>query len=165
MVELARLISNDCFQPLSPRLPRVCTCVPSHFSHIRLCDPMDCSPPGSSVHEILPGKNTGVGCHALLQGGLPDPGTEPLFLRFPASACRFFTTNATWEVQWIVHCHTYKKKVKKTATGQAHTALTMPWHSPSPVSFTAPRDKRRTSRRDHSPLWSVGVKTWNDDES
>ena len=31
-------------------------------------DPMDCSPPGSSVHGILPGKNTGVGCPALLQG-------------------------------------------------------------------------------------------------
>ena len=24
-----------------------------------------------------PGKNTGVGCHDLLQGDLPDPGTEP----------------------------------------------------------------------------------------
>ena len=33
-----------------------------------LCDPMDCSPPGSSVHGDSPGKNTGVGCHALLQG-------------------------------------------------------------------------------------------------
>ena len=33
-----------------------------------LCDPMDCKPPGSSVHEDSPGKNTGVGCHALLQG-------------------------------------------------------------------------------------------------
>ena len=31
-----------------------------------LCDPMDCSPSGSSVHGIL--QNTGVGCHALLQG-------------------------------------------------------------------------------------------------
>ena len=29
------------------------------------CDPMDCSPPGSSVFL---GKNTGVGCHFLLQG-------------------------------------------------------------------------------------------------
>ena len=28
---------------------------------------MDCSPPGSSVHEDFPGKNTGVGCHYLLQ--------------------------------------------------------------------------------------------------
>ena len=33
-----------------------------------LCDPMDCSPPGSSVHGDSPGKGTGVGCHALLQG-------------------------------------------------------------------------------------------------
>ena len=32
-----------------------------------LCGPMDCSPPGSSVHEIFPGKNTGVVCHFLLQ--------------------------------------------------------------------------------------------------
>ena len=32
-----------------------------------LCDPMDCSLPGSSVHGDSPSKNTGVGCHALLQ--------------------------------------------------------------------------------------------------
>ena len=32
-----------------------------------LCDPMDCSLPGSSVHGDSPGKNTGVGWHFLLQ--------------------------------------------------------------------------------------------------
>ena len=31
-----------------------------------LCDPIDCSPPGTSVYGDSPGKNTGVGCHALL---------------------------------------------------------------------------------------------------
>ena len=36
-----------------------------------LCDPVDCSPPGSSVHGDSPGKNTGIGCHALLQGIFP----------------------------------------------------------------------------------------------
>ena len=30
--------------------------------------PIGCSPPGSSVHGASPDKNTGVGCHALLQG-------------------------------------------------------------------------------------------------
>ena len=40
-----------------------------------LCDLMDCSPPGSLVHGDSPGKNTGVGCHALLQGIFP--GIEP----------------------------------------------------------------------------------------
>ena len=33
-----------------------------------LCDPLDCSPPDSSLHADSPGKNTEVGCHALLQG-------------------------------------------------------------------------------------------------
>ena len=42
-----------------------------------LSDPMDCSPPGSSIHGDSPGKNTGVGCHFLLQGNLPTPGIEP----------------------------------------------------------------------------------------
>ena len=36
-----------------------------------LCDPMNCSPPGSSFHGDSPGKNIGVGCHALLQGIFP----------------------------------------------------------------------------------------------
>ena len=38
---------------------------------------MDCSPPGSSVHGDFPGKNTGVGCHALLQGIFPTQGSNP----------------------------------------------------------------------------------------
>ena len=41
-----------------------------------LCDPMDYSLLGSSVHGDSPGKNTGVGCHALLQGILPTQGSN-----------------------------------------------------------------------------------------
>ena len=41
-----------------------------------LCDPMDCSPPGSSVHRDSPGKNTGVGCPALLQGIFLSQGSN-----------------------------------------------------------------------------------------
>ena len=51
-----------------------------------LCNPMNCSPPGSSVHGDSPGKNTGVGCHALLQGIFlthgSDPGLLALHLKF-----------------------------------------------------------------------------------
>ena len=39
-----------------------------------LYDPVDCSLPGSSVHGDSPGKNTGMGCHALLQGIFPTQG-------------------------------------------------------------------------------------------
>ena len=40
-------------------------------SCLTLCDPMDCSLPGSSVHGDSLAKNTEVGCHALLQGIFP----------------------------------------------------------------------------------------------
>ena len=42
-----------------------------------LWNPMDCRPPGSSVHGISPGKNTGVGCHFLLQGTFLPQGWIP----------------------------------------------------------------------------------------
>ena len=47
-----------------------------------LCDPMGCSPPGSSVHVDSPGKNTGAGCHVLLQGIFPTQGLNPGLLHF-----------------------------------------------------------------------------------
>ena len=45
------------------------------------CDPMDCSPPGSSVHGMdSPGKNIGVGCHSLLQRIFPNQESNPFLL-------------------------------------------------------------------------------------
>ena len=62
-------------------------CVLSHFSHVQFCDPMNCrvydpmNPrTGSSVHADSPGKNTGVGCHALLQGIFLTQGLNPELL-------------------------------------------------------------------------------------
>ena len=62
-------------------------------SCLSLCEPVD------GLARLLcprdsPGKSTGVGGHALLQGNLPHPGIEPVS---PALAGRFFTSNATWE--------------------------------------------------------------------
>ena len=46
-----------------------------------LCDPMDCSPPGSSVHGTSQATwSTGVGCHALLQEIFPTQGLNLGFL-------------------------------------------------------------------------------------
>ena len=42
-----------------------------------LCEPMNCSLPGSSIHGDSPGKNIGVGCHSLLQGIFPTQGWNP----------------------------------------------------------------------------------------
>ena len=54
-------------------------------SCLTLCNPMDCSLPGSCVHGDSLGKNTGVNCHALLQGIFPTWGSNPHLL-------------------WLLHC-------------------------------------------------------------
>ena len=56
---------------------------------------MDCSLPDSSVHGESPGKNTGVGRHALLQGIFPTQGSNLVF----HIAGKFFTIWATREAQ------------------------------------------------------------------
>ena len=52
------------------------TCAKLLQSRQTLCDPMDCTPPGSSLHGDSPGKNTGVSCHILLQGIFPTQGSN-----------------------------------------------------------------------------------------
>ena len=49
-------------------------------SCLTLCDPVDCSPLSSSVHGDSPGKNTGMGSYALLQGVFPNQGLNPSLL-------------------------------------------------------------------------------------
>ena len=46
---------------------------------LTLCAPMDCRPPGSSVHGDSPGQNTGVGSLSLLQGIFPTQVSNPGF--------------------------------------------------------------------------------------
>ena len=46
-------------------------------SCLTLCDPMDCSPLGTSVHGDSPGRNMGVGCQCPPPGDLPNLGIEP----------------------------------------------------------------------------------------
>ena len=55
----------------------VCVHAKSLQSCPTLCNPMDCSSPDSSVHGDSPGKNTGVGCHFLLQAIFLTQGSNP----------------------------------------------------------------------------------------
>ena len=43
------------------------------------------------------GKDTGVGCHTLLQGIFPPQKSNLHLLRLPVLASRFLTTSAMWE--------------------------------------------------------------------
>ena len=60
-------------------------------SCLTLCDPIDCSLPGSFVHGIFHGKNTGGSYHALLQKIFPTH-IKPTSLVSPVLAEGFFTT-------------------------------------------------------------------------
>ena len=60
-----------------------------------LCDPMDCSPPVSSVQGDSPGKKTGMGCHALPQRIF----TTRDWTQVSHFAGGFFSVWATWEAQ------------------------------------------------------------------
>ena len=71
----------------SASLVTVC-CVKLLQSCPTLCDPMDCGPPGFSVHEILQDPSP---------GDLPYPGIKPVYPMSPTLAGRFFTTSTTQE--------------------------------------------------------------------
>ena len=46
------------------------------LSHVQLCGPINCSPPGSSVYGIFQARNTGAGHHFLLQAIFPTQGSN-----------------------------------------------------------------------------------------
>ena len=73
-------------------------CMQSHFSHAQLCNPMDYTLPGSSVHGILQVRIL-ERIAMLPPGDLPKPKIEPASLMSPALTGRLFTISATWEAQ------------------------------------------------------------------
>ena len=94
--------------PQSFRLPSLpclwswqCTCVFSNSVCLTLCDPMDCSPPGSSVHGIFFLRQEYWGDLPCSPMSLPprDRTTSPVS---PALASEFFTSWATGKL-----CLTY----------------------------------------------------------
>ena len=62
---------------------------------LTLCDAVDCSLPGSSIHGDSPNKNTGESFHALLQGS-SQPRTQTQVSRIAGG---FFTIWATREAR------------------------------------------------------------------
>ena len=85
------MVEETCYR--ESHIPAI---VYSQFSSVAqscptLCNTMDCSPPGSSVHGNSPGVNTGVGCHTSFRGySQPRDWTQVSHI-----AGRFFTIWAT----------------------------------------------------------------------
>ena len=98
-----------------------------------LWDPMDCSPSDSSVHGGSPGKNTGVSCHAPLQGIVPNPGTEP-------KDCRGILYHLSHQEAWFV----------------LHLVSNLTWRGRSQRVFPEPKHVQhyQTGRQEDS--WGLG---------
>ena len=61
-------------------------------SCLTVCDPMDCSPPGSSVHGVFSRQEYWSGLPFPSPRDLPDPGIRPVSPAYLTLADRFFTS-------------------------------------------------------------------------
>ena len=82
----------------------ICARAKSPQSSLTLCDPMDCRPPGSSVHGILQARIL-EWVAVPSSRGLPNPGIKP------SSLYSCFTTSTTWEA--LKHASYFKIKCPK----------------------------------------------------
>ena len=95
-----------------------------------LCDPVDCSSPGSSDCGDSPGKNTGVGSHSLLQAIFSTQGSNLVLLH-----CR-----------WILYCLSHQGSPEATK-------LPSIWVQVSPLNQT-PCQKCRNWGPTQMNLWT-----------
>ena len=89
------------------------------------------SPHGPQPARLLcpwdsPGKNTGVGCPALLQGIFLTQRSNLCLLHLPALAGGLFTPSATWEAHIYSYIHiniSYKRKIIQLTLQRENTYL------------------------------------------
>ena len=103
--------------------------VKSLLSCLTLCDPMDHSPPGSSVHGILQARILEwVAISSSRRSYWPRSQTQ-----VSCVARRFFTVRATREAH-IIHIHKFYLKrecVCSVASVMSNSLRPYPWNSPS----------------------------------
>ena len=106
-----------------------CVCAKSLQSCLTLCDPMNCSLRGSSVHGILQARM--LEWVAMPSSRvLPNSGIRPTSLASPALAGGFFTTNATWEAHmfyvraFFLACRDQTKMIRRGKAAKTVSPLT-----------------------------------------
>ena len=78
---------------------------------------MHCSPSGSSVRGDSPGKNTEVGCHALLQGIFPTQGSNPGLLHFRWILYYLSHQGSPRTLEWVTCPFSRRSSRPKNLTG------------------------------------------------
>ena len=84
----------------------VCVCLFTQLCST-LCDPIDCSPPGSSVHRIFQARILEWVAMSSSRGSSPSRDQKPCLLQ-PQHWQAVFSTSTTWEAHtWSVKAHKY----------------------------------------------------------
>ena len=141
--------------------------------HLTLCDPIDCSPPGSSLHRILQTRYWN-GLPFPSPRNLPDPGIEP---RSPALKADAFTVWATREAPIGFsnsHIHMWELDHKKgwVPKNSCFRTVVLEKTLESPlvckeIKLVSPKGNQpwifigRTGAEDEAPiLWPPDAKSW-----
>ena len=115
----------------------MCVCVCAHTCSVTqsLCDPMNCSLPGSPVHGIFPARKWRLPFPP--PGYLPNPGIKPMS---PALAGRFFTTEPPGNHKHVYkyenihkYTHTWRRKWQPTpvfSPRESHAQRSLAGYSP-----------------------------------
>ena len=100
--------TTDSVAENSPNVQCVCLVAQSRPA---LCDPINCNPPGSSIHVDSSEKNTGVGCHALFPGIFSTQGSNQGLLH-----CRQILYQLNYQGSPVYQCGCVKisKQIKHT---------------------------------------------------
>ena len=121
---------------------------PHHDACVRLRDPRDCSPPGSSVHGILQARILeGDACPP--PGDLSDPGIEPASLAAAALRGRFFTAEPSGK-PFSHHSSKPFFNTSRTSCNLTQLRLCLPrdcigWQSPKRLHSSQANHKSRLS--------------------
>ena len=83
---------------------------------------MDCSLPGSSLHGDSPGKNTGAGCHTLLQGIFPTQGSNPGLLHCRQILYHLSHQGSPRILEWVAYPFSRGSSWPRKRTGVSCTA-------------------------------------------
>ena len=98
--------------------------------------PMDSSPPGSSVHGIFPGTNTGLDCHFLFQGVFLAQGSNLHLLH--------------WQVDSLPLCHLGSPKLGNTKKTVTQTVKRLPTMQETRFQSLAGEDPLEKEMAPHS---------------
>ena len=119
-------------------------------SCLTLCDPMDCSLAGSSVHGDSTGKKPGGGCHSLLQGIFPIQGWNPGLLH-----CRqilYLLSHQVWTLSNNAHFAVSSRHPACAFPRAFAPAIPSSWRLQGVEKRIRPQWAKPLSNSNHSPF-------------